>query len=304
MHQFLATVPFDLYELALFQLVVKHGGFTRAAQMAGVTQSAMTRQIQGMEGSLGVKLFERTTRQVRLTAAGKFLYREAARLLGDVEQTVERLAQEFAGARKMIRVAVSPTISLSYLPGFFHQSLRQLPQVGYRVTSQLSQNIVTGLEANEQDIGLFCPGRRMPRTLRVTHRFRDSFTLVASAEGFSELEKIVKPGSRLEWLKKRNWLLLDQRSNTGQQLRAWMRRNGWRVEPTMELEDFDLIISLVALGMGISFVPIRALALYNQRHRVVRVPLPAKFTREVVVVVRKSRELPQHVQQFIENILF
>src|SRR5215469_3623945 len=120
MHQFLSTVPFDLYELALFQLVVKHRAFTKAAEVAGLTQSAITRQIQKVETSLGVKLFERTTRQVRLTPAGEFLYREGARLLGDVEQTIDHLTQEFAGARKVIRVAVSRTIGLSYLPGFFH----------------------------------------------------------------------------------------------------------------------------------------------------------------------------------------
>ena len=72
----------------------------------------------------------------------------------------------------------------------------------------------------------------------------------------------------------------------------------------MQLDSIDLIINLVALGMGVSFVPIRALALYNQRHKVVRISLPTRFAREVVVAVRKSRELPRHVHHFIENILF
>jgi len=45
-------------------------------------------------------------------------------------------------------------------------------------------------------------------------------------------------------------------------VRAWMKRQGWRIEPTMQLDNFDLIINLVSLGMGISFVPIRALALW------------------------------------------
>jgi DNA-binding transcriptional LysR family regulator len=52
-HEYLATVPFDLYQLHLFHLVVKHRSFTRAAGLAGLTQSAITRQMQGMENSLG-----------------------------------------------------------------------------------------------------------------------------------------------------------------------------------------------------------------------------------------------------------
>jgi len=255
MNRFLSTVPFDLYELALFHLVVKHRSFTKAAEIAGLTQSAITRQMQGVENSLGIQLLERTTRNVRVTPAGEFLYHEAARLLGDVDQSLNHLTQEFAGARKEIRVDVSRTIGLAYLPGFFHANLRRLPQLGYRVTCQPS-------------------------------------------------DEISKAKTRMEWLKKQNWLLIEERSNTGQQLRAWMKRLGWRIEPTMQLDNFDLIINLVSLGMGISFVPIRALALYNQKQKLIRVPLPTRFSRELVVVIRKHRKLPVHIEQFIANVLF
>ena len=51
-------------------------------------------------------------------------------------------------------------------------------------------------------------------------------------------------------------------------------------------------------------MPIRALALYNQKQKLLRVPLPERFTRELVVVVRKHRKLPIHLDQFIANVLF
>ena len=70
MNEFLAKLPFDLYELSLFHTVVRQHSFTKAAELVGLTQSAMTRQIKGMEESLGVALLERTTRSVRVTAAG------------------------------------------------------------------------------------------------------------------------------------------------------------------------------------------------------------------------------------------
>lgn len=304
MNRFLSTVPFDLYKLTLFHLVVKHRSFTKAAETAGLTQSAITRQIQGIESSLGIQLLERTTRSVKVTPAGEFLFREAARLLGDVDQSLNHLAEEFAGARKEIRVDVSRTIGLAYLPGFFHANLRRFPQLGYRVTCQPSDEILTALEANDQDIGVLCPPSRLPKTLRVTHRFEDAFTLIAPADFSPELEKIKKTKARMEWLKKQNWLLIEERSNTGQQLRAWMKRQDWRIEPTMQLDNFDLIINLVSLRMGISFLPIRALALYNQKQKLIRVPLSARFTRELVVVIRKHRRLPVHIDQFIANVLF
>ncbi len=304
MNQFLSTVPFDLYELALFQLIVKHHSFTKAAEMAGLTQSALTRQMQGVESGLGIQLLERTTRTVRVTPAGEFLYGEATRLLGDVEHSLEHLAREYAGARKEVRVDVSRTIGLAYLPGFFHANLRRLPQLGYRVACQSSNEILTAIEANEQDVGVFCPPKRLPKTLRVTHPFQDAFTLIAPAGFESQMAPLAKSKSRIEWLKKQNWLLIEERSNTGQQLRAWILRQGWRIEPTMQLDNFDLIINLVSLGMGISFVPIRALALYNQRQKIQRIAFPPKFTRELVVVVRQHRKLPAHIEQFIANVLF
>jgi DNA-binding transcriptional LysR family regulator len=303
-NQFLNTLPFDLYELALFHLVVKHRSFTKAAEAAGLTQSAITRQMQGMENSLSIPLLERTTRQVKTTPAGEFLYHEAVRLLGDVDRSLAQLAQQFSNARKEVRVEVSRTIGLAYLPGFFHANLRRFPRIGYRVRCQPSSEILEALQSNEQDIGVLCSPARLPNTLRVTHRFDDAFTLIVSAESFPELERLPKSQARLEWIKKQNWLLIEEGTNTGQQLRTWMRRQNWRVEPIMQLDNFDLIINLVSLGMGVSFVPIRALALYNQRQKVKRVPLASRFTRELVVVVRKHRKLAVHIEQFIENVLF
>src|SRR5436309_11960424 len=156
MNDFLATAPFDLYELALFHLVVKHRSFTKAAEVAGLTQSAITRQMQGMENSLGLDLLERTTRSVRVTTAGEFLFRESAKLLGDVEQTLQRLKQDFAGARKEVRVGVSRSISLSYLPGFFHANLRRLPEISCRVSCLVGADILSAIEGHELDLGVLC----------------------------------------------------------------------------------------------------------------------------------------------------
>src|SRR5882724_7586709 len=100
MHEYLSTTPFDLYELHLFHLVANHRSFTKAAELAGLTQSAVTRQMQGMENSLGINLLERTTRTVRMTRAGEFLFQESSRLLGDVDQALRTMREEFANARK------------------------------------------------------------------------------------------------------------------------------------------------------------------------------------------------------------
>jgi DNA-binding transcriptional LysR family regulator len=56
--------------------------------------------------------------------------------------------------------------------------------------------------------------------------------------------------------------------------------------------------------MGVSFVPIRALALYGQKRNLARIPLAGKFEREVVVLMRRHRKQPEHLRNFVNNILF
>lgn len=304
MNEYLPTAPFDIYELHLFQLVAQQRSFTKAAELAGLTQSAVTRQVQGMEASLGVELFERTTRRVELTAAGRALAGESVRLLGDLDRTLRSLREDFAGAKREIRVGVSRSVGLAYLPGFFHANLRRLPQVGYRVCYQASGDLLAALEANELDVGFLCPPRRLPRTTRVTHRFSDAFTLIAPAAAAADFDPRAPQAALTGWLNRQQWLLIDQGSNTGRRLRAWLAAEGCRAEPAMQLPGFDLIINLVALGMGASFVPARALALYTGKRTLRRLAWPERFIRELVVVVRRHRKLPDHLVQFIENVLF
>jgi DNA-binding transcriptional LysR family regulator len=83
-----------------------------------------------------------------------------------------------------------------------------------------------------------------------------------------------------------------------------MRHLGLKVEPAMQLDSFDLIITLVSFGMGVSFVPMRALALHGQKKSLARLHWSDRFERELVVVTRKHRKPPQHLTEFVENILF
>lgn len=305
LHEFLKTVPFDLYELSLFQLVARERSFTKAAAAAGLTQSAITRQIQGIEQTLGLALLERTTRSVQPTPAGEFLLRESTQLLGDVERSLQRLREEFAGARKIVRVGLSRSIAHAYLPGFFHANLRRRPGLQCRVSFQPAADIVRGIEGNEIDLGVITAPRRLPATVRAVHRFNDDFTLIAGDAAATEFAALPRrAAARTEWLRRQTWLLPDPATATGERLRAWMKRQGWTVEPAMQLDSFDALIGLVALGMGVSFVPIRALALYGRRRALRRLKLPERFSRELVVLVRRHRQLPIHVAEFAERILF
>ena len=306
MHESSTAAELDLHGLHLFRLVAESGSFTRAGRLAGLTQSAVTRRVQGMEQRLGVTLLERTTREVRPTPAGEMLLAQSSRILGEVARSVQHLREEFAGAPRTVRVGVSRSIGLSYLPGFFAGFQRRHPRVQVQVAHLGSAALLAAVEAREVDVGVLCPPARLPGVFEVAHRFADDFTLIvpAGAAAFAGVVGVVAPGELTERLRGERWLLLEQRSNTGKGLRAWMDAQGWRGHAAMELDSFDLIINLVGLGMGVSLVPHRALALYATRRKVRRVLLRPRYSRELVVVTTRELPVREHVRQFVESVLF
>lgn len=305
MNNFLATVPFDLYELGLFQLVAEHGSFTKAGRKAGLTQSAMTRQIRGVESQLGVALFERTTRHVSLTAAGKLLYDQSKPILAAAEATLKQIQQDFHLVPQTLRVGVARSIGLAYYPGFFFAFRKRLPTVQLHVVQLNSREILEALESKTLDVGLLSPPRRLPRALVATHRFTDEFTVIVPPG----LRLPDKPGpvairSIKKLLTDQRWLLIDRQGETGHAMHGWLRAQGWPIEPAMELDSFDVIVNLVALGLGVSLVPHRVLALYGERRQVQRIPIKPRFVRELAVIVRKNRQHPDPLASFIESVLF
>jgi DNA-binding transcriptional LysR family regulator len=305
MNDYLATKPFDIYELNLFHLVADCGSFTKAGQMAGITQSAITRQIHGMEERLGITLFERTTRHVSLTAAGKLLRDKSRGILDQVASAINQLQQNFDLVPKTIRVGISRSIGLAYFPGFFFAFQKRHPDIQIQLAHQDSREILTQVENGDLNVGILCPPASLARSVQITHRFQDGFTIIVPPHfnlpaGLKKVD--VKRLAKL--LAGQRWLLINRESNTGNRLQDWLLRQGLRIKPAMEMDSFDLIVNLVAMGMGVSVVPHRALALYAQRRLVQRIRLKQTFSRELVVVIRKNRKPPVEISQFVENILY
>lgn len=302
-HAYLATTPFDLRDLHHFHALAESGSFTLAARTVGLTQSSLTRAIQGMESRLGVALFERTTRRVTLTEAGRFLKDQSRRLVGDVDAILKRIREEFTEARREVKVGVSRSVTLAHLPGLFSASHRHQPEVFTRVYHQDSAAIIEALDQRELDLGILSPPRRLPSSLEITHRFDDLFTLITARE-----DRVPSASSNARawrsWLTSRRWLMLDPRTNTGRAMRFWLTEQSLDIEPAMELDSFDVVIQLVATGMGIGLVPRRALAAFARRQAVQRLSWKPRFTRELAILARKERNRPAHVQAFVDHILF
>lgn len=222
-HEYLATRPVDLYAMHLFELVASLGGFTRAAEAAGLSQSAVTRQIQNMEEKLGAPLLERTTRKVTLTDAGRQLFIEARRLNGALEDSLRRFREEHVDAVKSVRVGFSRSIGLASLPGILVPFHRQSPEVRLEVSHEDSEGLTAALLDHRLDMAVLPALKRPNPALEVRHRYTDEFELITPATQQAPSGSAPWSPARIKtWAESLPWIQLHQRSNTGKRISEWL----------------------------------------------------------------------------------
>lgn len=305
MNSLLSESPFDLYTLTLFRLVGEELNFTRSAKKAGLTQSAMTRQILRMEERIGTALFERTTRHVALTPAGVFLWEKSGRILANAEAALEDLKSGFQLGPQRLRVGISRSIGLAYFPGFFFPFRKAHPDVSLHIFQGSEGEIYEALEERRLEIGLVATPSRLPAQIISQHAFNDPFVFIGPPGADLTMNgNSVNLVALHEQTRKQGWLMLSSEDITGKELRRWMEGQGLTIQPSMELDSFDVILNLVSLGLGSSLVPNRVLALYGARRKVQRIPLKPTFARTLSVVVRKSPKPSELMTKLIDSILF
>src|ERR1700753_518035 len=145
----------ELRHLRYFLAVAATRSFTRAAAQCYVAQSALSEQIARLESEVGAQLFVRTSRTVRLTAAGEVLIPLAQRILADVE-TAQAELDALAGLRRgrlrlgLIQTSGGP-LDLAAVLGDFH---RRFAEIEFEVTSEPSTGMVTAVSAGTLDLAI------------------------------------------------------------------------------------------------------------------------------------------------------
>src|SRR5262245_14244763 len=118
-----------LAPLRTFIAIADSKSFTRAATQLGMTQSAASRQIDALESDLGVSLFDRVGRRIRLTSEGEDLLARSRRLLADVDALGERARVLKGGQVGILRVSATPQVIEKLLAPFLMGFSRRHPGV-------------------------------------------------------------------------------------------------------------------------------------------------------------------------------
>ena len=126
----------DLLALADFNLVAKHGGFGRAARAAGRPKATLSRRVADLESSLGLRLFERGGRTLKLTEEGRQLFERTAALLTDLDETAVAIASGGDRPRGRLRISAPLLFSQTAMGKLAAKFAMKYPEVQLEVTTE------------------------------------------------------------------------------------------------------------------------------------------------------------------------
>jgi DNA-binding transcriptional LysR family regulator len=147
-----------LEQLQAFLAIAQTGSFQQAAKKCGVTQSTISRQIQGLEADLGVELFHRTT-HAKLTLGGERLLPRVRKICQEWDTAISELTDLMAGKQPELCIAAIHSICASYLPPVLQKFCHDYPQVQLRVTSLGSDRSLKVLKDGLVDLAIVMHNR-------------------------------------------------------------------------------------------------------------------------------------------------
>lgn len=165
-------------DLRYFVAVATEGHVGRAAQRLGVTQPALTKGVQRLEASLGLQLFERTSRGMSLTTVGSVFFERAKHLCLGLDEAVQEAEDLHLGAIGTIRVGVSPPFADNLVSEAFARLLKQRPGAKIRVSISLNDNLLHSLRLGDLDISVNALDDTEPDDLHYQVLFDDELCVV------------------------------------------------------------------------------------------------------------------------------
>ncbi len=143
-----------LRQLSAFVAVADTGSFTLAAERLFVTQSALSALIKELEQSLGLRLFDRSTRRLRLSATGRELYPQIEKILHDLQGVISEVGNLKALQRGSVRVAVPQLLACTLLPEVMAGFHALHPSVHLRLVDCAVESVMARVFSGEVDIGI------------------------------------------------------------------------------------------------------------------------------------------------------
>ena len=251
----------ELRQLVYFDAVVRHGGFSRAAQRLHIAQPAVSAQIQRLEAELGTALLQRTTRRVTLTYAGELFLALARRALDQLDRARADLDELSAVRRGQVRVGATQILGSLDLPAALAQFRHSYPGVSLALSTGLIAELLDTLNAGEVDLVLGPVHSDLPARY-LAHVLVDEGLVLVTAPGHPLAADGppdpgsggAGPGVTLAAVRDEPFVCLPPDSRLHEILTAAAAAEGF--VPRIEFETYSpaSIRELVAAGLGVALL--------------------------------------------------
>lgn len=277
-----------LKQLRYFTALAKYRHFGRAADASAISQPALSMQIKELEEQMGLALFERDSRQIRLTSFGKDFAKRAKIILRSIDEL-----GDFSRAAKdrligQVKLGIIPTIAPYILPKLMAQFQRSFPELDVHVRETLTSKLIDELS----DGGIDCAILALPVSVPAFEEislFDENFYLIRPKDRAEE-----PVPARSDILNER-LLLLEEGHCFRDQALSFCDIGRKKPQHGLDGSSLSTLVQMVAANMGITFLPKMALLLETQNANVSVSTFPdPQPARTIGMIWRRTSPMSHH----------
>lgn len=285
-----------LKQFRYFEALVRHGHFGRASDSCAISQPALSMQIKELEENLGAPLFERSARQVRLTAFGEefaLRVRDILRGVEELEDLVRMSGRQMAGR---LRIGVIPTIAPYLLPDILGRLTKTHPELDIHVRETTTPRLVHELQDGQIDTAIVALPIDEP-SFTVAPLFSEDFVLIRPAKDADE------PIPHIDDLQTMRLLLLEEGHCMRDQALSFCNMQTARAREGLDGSSLSTLVQLVGAGIGVTLIPEMALGVETRSAPVCvnRFSSPQP-SRTIGMIWRKTNPLAQQLEQIADEV--
>ncbi len=240
----------EFRQLHTFVTVAQEESFSRAAELLGYSQSAVTVQIRRLEGELKVRLFDRMGKRTILTAQGRQLLEYANQILKDLEQAKTAVSRE-EELHEPLHVGTLESLCFSKLPPILGYFREHYPKVPVKITTGSPKELIGMMERNQLDLIYFLDRSRYSASWNKELEVREPIVFVAS----SRSPLAGKKGLTVDELLEEPFFLTEKNENYRRELDQLLEERNQELTPVLEISNTEFIIQIIQKNRGISYLP-------------------------------------------------
>jgi DNA-binding transcriptional LysR family regulator len=288
----------QIESLKVFCDLTETESFTKAAQINGVTQSAVSQQISSLERQFKSLLIERSKKKFRLTREGQVLYDYSKQIIAHYDALHSKLQEIKDIISGTIRVATIYSIGLHDLPPYVKRFLKSYPTVNIHVEYRRSNQVYEDVLGNVVDLGLVAYPMKDVK-LEVIPIKRDPLVLVTHPHHPFAKHKLVK----LKTLAGQKFIGFEPDIPTRKAIDKVLRDHHVEVNHVMEFDNIETVKRAVEIDAGIAIVPHSTITQEIQKQTLAAISLDdADMYRPLAAIYKKNKVLSPAIKQFLAII--